>query len=76
MATQKERQLAVDVLRQVLTEENTDRLKDLIVTRIKRVLPRWARWLPIGRVIDALLPGVLLSVLEEVLGGRNEWRNR
>ena len=64
--TDTKNQLALDVLRSVLTEEHTDRAKDLIVARIKPHLPFWARWLPIGRVIDALLPEVLLSVFEEL----------
>ena len=68
MATYKEKQLVKDVLYAILTEDHTDRVKDAIVARIKPHLPFWARWLPIGRVIDALLPGVLLSVLEDVLG--------
>ena len=64
--TDTKNQLALDIIRSVLTEEHTDRAKDLIVARIKPHLPFWARWLPIGRVIDALLPEVLLSVFEEL----------
>ena len=67
MATYKEKQLAKDVIRSVLTEKHTDRVNDIIVARVKPHLPFWLRWVPIGRVLDALLPGVLLSVLDDVL---------
>ena len=67
MATMKVRQLAYDTLKDVLTEERTDSIKDLLVDGIKSKLPRWMRWLPIGKVIDALLPEVLLSVLKDAL---------
>lgn len=67
MATYKEKQLALDVVQGILTENNTDKLKDIIVARIKPHLPFWAKWLPIGRVIDALLPEVLLSVFKDLL---------
>ena len=62
------RKFASEILHSVLTEENTDRAKDLLVAGIAPKLPFWARWLPIGYVLDALLPEVLLSVIDDLLG--------
>ena len=55
-------------VRTVLTEENTDILIERMVALIKPRLPVYLRWIPIGTVLDALLPGALLKVFEEVLG--------
>ncbi len=61
------RRATLGVLKQYLTEENTDLLVKTLRKRIKRRLPRWARWLPIGKVLDALLPEVLLDFFEDLL---------
>lgn len=58
---------ALVTARTILTEENTDKVIAILVPRVKAKLPFWAQWLPIGRVLDALLPGVVLQVLEEFL---------
>ena len=59
--------IALETIRSVLTEKNTDQLRNVLRHRIKRKLPRWARFLPIGRIIDALLPEVLLEFFEDIL---------
>ena len=61
------RRATVSVLQQYLTEENTDVFVKILRKRIKRKLPRWARWLPIGKVLDALLPELLLDFFEDLL---------
>jgi len=61
------RATALEVLREVLTEENTDAFATMLNRRIKRKLPRWLRWLPIRRILDALLPDVLLRFFEDIL---------
>jgi len=55
-------------IREVLTEENTDKIIARMVELIKPRLPIYLRWIPVGTVLDALLPGALLRVFEEVLG--------
>ena len=64
---QKARKATLDVLSQYLTEENSDLFVDYMTKRVKRRLPRWLRWLPIRRVLDALLPEVLLGLFEDLL---------
>lgn len=59
---------ALSGLREVLTEENTDKIIARLVEIIKGRLPIYLRWIPVGTVLDALLPGALLKVFEEVLG--------
>ena len=58
---------ALSGLREVLTEENTDKIIARLVEIIKGRLPLYLRWIPVGTVLDALLPGALLKVFEEVL---------
>lgn len=65
--SQTARQGALDVARSILTEEKTDALIAILVPKIKAAMPGWLRWLPVGYVLDKLLPGTILSVLEEVL---------
>ncbi len=65
--TQKEKLVALQIVEQVLTEENTDALIEIIVKRVKKVLPFWAKWLPIGTVLDKLFPDVLIDALRELL---------
>ena len=60
---------ALSGIREVLTEENSDKLIARVVELVKPKLPVYLRWVPIGTVLDALLPGVLLRVFEEALGG-------
>ena len=60
---------ALSGIREVLTEENSDKLIARVVELVKPRLPIYLRWVPIGTVLDALLPGVLLKVFEEALGG-------
>lgn len=62
------RAAALEGIRAVLTEENTDALIAKIEAAIKPRLPWYAKFLPIGKVLDTLLPGVLLKVFEEHLG--------
>lgn len=57
---------ALVAIREILTEENTDALIELIKDKLH--LPLWLRWLPLGMILDKLLPGTLLRVFEEVLG--------
>lgn len=54
-------------VKEVLNEENTDALIARIVPKVKAALPAYLRWLPIGTVLDALLPGALGKVFEEIL---------
>ena len=58
-----------NILNDLLTEEATDKFKVYARDLIKAKLPVWLRWLPVGRVIDALLPEVLLAALEDLLLG-------
>ena len=62
------RAAALAGLREVLTEDNTDKIIARLVEIIKPRLPIYLRWIPVGTVLDALLPGALLRVFEEVLG--------
>lgn len=59
------RTAGLEAIREVLTEENTDELIALILEHLK--LPFWMRWLPIGAVLDRLLPDTLLRIFEKVL---------
>ena len=54
-------------IREVLTEENSDKIIARVVELVKPRLPVYLRWMPIGTVLDALLPGILLKVMEEAL---------
>ncbi len=56
----------LDVLRSALTEENTDRFLDLVFVALR--LPWWVPALIARRVLDAMLPEVLLGALEKILG--------
>lgn len=66
--TSDARAAALAGIREVLTEDNTDKIIARMVELIKPKLPIYLRWIPIGTVLDALLPGALLKVFEEVLG--------
>lgn len=66
--TEDARNATLAGVRTVLTEENTDILIERMVALIKPKLPVYLRWIPVGTVLDALLPGALLKVFEEVLG--------
>lgn len=58
---------ALTTARAILTEDNTDALIAAIVPRVKKALPKYLQWLPIGTILDKILPGTVLSVVEEVL---------
>lgn len=58
---------ALVTARSILTEENTDALIEAIVPRVKAALPSYLKWLPIGTILDKVLPGTVLSVVEELL---------
>ena len=64
--TDAARSSALEALREILTEENTDALIHIITDKIS--LPIWLRWIPLGSILDRLLPEKLLQVFEEVLG--------
>lgn len=53
----------LDALRAGLTEERTDALIAKLVSK----LPWWLRWLPIEKALDALLPGALFDLVDDVL---------
>lgn len=55
-------------VREVLTEENTDAIIERIVSYVKPRLPFYLKWLPLGTVLDSLLPGALLKVFDDLLG--------
>ena len=61
------RAAALEGVRAVLTEANTDLLIERIVALIKPKLPVYLRWLPLGTILDRLFPDVLLRVFEEAL---------
>lgn len=61
------RKEAYEYIKSELTEEVSDVYKRILKREIKSKLPRWARWLPIGKVLDALLPETLLDLLERIL---------
>ena len=58
---------ALSGIREVLTEENSDKLIARVVELVKPKLPVYLKWLPIGTIMDALLPATLLRVFEEAL---------
>lgn len=53
--------------REILTEENTDALIEILMHKISGYLPFWLRWLPINSILDKLLPEAVLSVVEDLL---------
>jgi len=55
----------LDALRDALTEENTDRLIDLMILKLS--LPWWIPTAFIRKILDRLLPDVVLNLLEELL---------
>lgn len=57
----------IDTLREEFTEERSDVVKKVIRRKIKKRLPSWLSWLPIGRILDELLPEVLIDSIEDVL---------
>lgn len=59
------RSAALEALREILTEENTDALIRIIEDKIS--LPFWLRWIPLGSILDRLLPEKLLEVFEDLL---------
>ena len=61
------RSATLEGVRAVLTEANTDILIERMVKAIKAQLPAYLRWIPIGTVLDALFPGVLLKMFEDAL---------
>ena len=67
MHTPEQKQAALAVIRSVLTEENSDKLKRILKRGIKKKLPGWLRWLPIGKILDSLLPEVLIDFFEHLL---------
>lgn len=54
-------------VRAVLTEANTDRIIEMLEARIAPKLPWYARWVPLGVVLDRMLPETLLRVFEDFL---------
>ena len=67
MHTPEQRKAALAVIKSVLTEENSDKLKKTLKKGIKKRLPRWLKWLPIGKILDSLLPEVLVEFFERLL---------
>ena len=63
------RLVTLETLRRVLTEENTDRLLDVIFGSIR--LPWWIPGRIARRVLDEILPEVLLGALERILGAHD-----
>lgn len=55
-------------LRAVLTEENTDKIIAKLEEAIKARLPWYAKWIPLGVILDKMFPEILLKVFEDVLG--------
>jgi hypothetical protein len=54
------------LLDSLLSEENTDVLIEIIVGRLASRLPFWFPSRLAAKVLDALLPGVLLDALREL----------
>lgn len=59
------REAGLTAIREILTEENTDALIEILMDRLK--LPFWLSWLPIGKVLDKMLPETLLNLFEDLL---------
>lgn len=59
------REAGLTAIREILTEENTDALIEILLDRIS--LPFWLSWLPIGKVLDKMLPETLLNLFEDLL---------
>ncbi len=53
----------MDAVRAAFTEDRTDEF----ISRITARLPWWTKALPVGRVLDELLPDVIIDFLDEVL---------
>ncbi len=66
MASRQAKQATLVVLKEVLTEESSDKLKRILKKKIKSKLPGWAKWIPIGQILDALLPEVLIDFFEDI----------
>ena len=61
----------IEVLeKDILTEDNTDRLIDILVSMMP--LPLWMKWLPLRAVLDRLLPGVLIKALHRLVDETSE----
>lgn len=59
------KQEILDALKEALSEENTDRVIDLMLLKLS--LP-W--WIPTGfvrKILDRLLPDVVINLIEELL---------
>lgn len=54
----------------ILTEENTDRLIDITVAFLP--LPLWLKWLPLRGILDRLFPGVLLKAIKKLIAELEE----
>jgi hypothetical protein len=57
----------LDVLRNLLSEENTDRLIAHILDAIGPRLPWWVPGGLVEKILDAILPGVLLDALAKLV---------
>ena len=64
---QSVRQDTLEVIKAYITEENSDVFIRALTKRVKQRLPRWLRWLPIGRVLDALFPEIIIEFFEDLL---------
>ena len=65
--TAEAKSAALAGVRAVLTEDNTDRIIEMLEARIASKLPWYARWMPLGVILDRMLPETLLRVFEDFL---------
>ena len=54
---------AIDAVSAAFTEERTDAL----ISKLTSKVPFWLRWLPIGTLLDRVLPEALIDWMEETL---------
>ncbi len=59
------KEAALDAVRAAFTEERTDAFIAKLTARLP--WPWWTKFIPVGQVLDQLLPDVLIDFLEEVL---------
>lgn len=61
---------AWSLLSGVLSEDNTDKLIQIICEKLEGKLPFWVPMGLVARILDHLLPEVLLEALQEVHSGK------
>jgi len=70
MPTLEQKRIALQIIEEALSEQNTKVIKRMLKKEIKSKLPRGLRrFIPVGKIADVLLQGVLLNFLRKILNG-------